>query len=366
MTVKFGHIILLIMIVLAVSCSKDDSDIPGGNGELPPETTAIVFAANEQQEQTVTRANEADKMTRASTPLSDNGVKTFMVWGFKNMDTGLTAQGLQTVFPGYTVNWMANSANTSTTNSNGWEYTNQQPLGKEQQTIKYWDWSAKAYRFFGVAGADETSNVTGKLNTAGDVFILTYRANANVEETIPYYSRLWFSTGNIDDYPNKQFGRPVQLEFIKPLSKVRILFIFEDPSKEAETRLTNMDFRPSDGNTIKLEGNVTVSYPLTGNNGKETFTASADAEGMTAFTEANHLYTVFPAPSGQSAYDLKIDVNGETKPTTVPAAFMTWLPGYQYTYIFKIHIDGSVSIDSVQLAFTEWHIQEGNHTVYNW
>ena len=45
---------------------------------------------------------------------------------------------------------------------------------------------------------------------------------------------------------------------------------------------------------------------------------------------------------------------------------MNWLPGYQYTYIFKVHVDGSVDIDSVQSAFKEWTDHTADHTVYNW
>jgi len=59
-------------------------------------------------------------------------------------------------------------------------------------------------------------------------------------------------------------------------------------------------------------------------------------------------------------------VNGEPKTTVVPAEFMEWKPGYQYTYIFKVHVDQGVSISSVQAAFTTWSFYATDHTVYNW
>ena len=34
--------------------------------------------------------------------------------------------------------------------------------------------------------------------------------------------------------------------------------------------------------------------------------------------------------------EVTVSVNGDPKTTTVPAQYMTWLPGYLYTYIFKI------------------------------
>jgi len=59
-------------------------------------------------------------------------------------------------------------------------------------------------------------------------------------------------------------------------------------------------------------------------------------------------------------------VNGDPKTTVVSAEYMDWKPGYEYTYIFKIHVDGGVSISSVQAAFTPWVFHEKPRTVYNW
>lgn len=399
---RLMRLIGLIGLIGFMSCSSDGVE-PAVDPQEPPVTgTPITFSGERSEEQAVTRmsGDEAHKMRKA--PLSES-VQSFQVWGFKNMSYEAGKYGgLQMVFPGYTVRWTANSAATSITNSNGWEYINQQPLGDEEQTIKYWDWSAVAYRFFGVAGATGANSVKGEQNTATvddtytvTYYTLTYRANASDEDNTPYYSHLWFSTGNPDDYPGKLFGQPVKLEFIKPLSKVRFMFIFEDPSKAEVTELTNKEFRPNDGNTIKEEGDVIVSYPLTGTDLKETFSVSDEAGGLTELTQDYYeaveyevpndptttvispylnadvtkirtIYTVLPTPAGQSAYKMTVSVDGEPKTAIVPAQYMTWLPGYQYTYIFKIHIDGSVAIDNVESAFTEWKVQEDTHTVYNW
>ena len=395
----------LMGLIGFMSCSSDGVE-PAVDPQEPPVTgTPITFSGERSEEQAVTRmsGDEAHKMRKA--PLHDSGVDHFQVWGFKNMSCDDKSNnnpsddeygGLQMVFPGYTVRWTANSDATSITNSNGWEYINQQPLGDEEQTIKYWDWSAVAYRFFGVAGATEINKVTGTLNTEGDAYTLTYKVDATDEANIPYYSHLWFSTGALPEYEYKQFGQPVKLEFIKPLSKVRFMFIFENPNDAKDTELTDKDFRPSNGNTIKLEGNVTVSYPLTKRGVEETFSVAPTAGGLTALTQDYYkesdiqrnsnnivispylnaddddeifekIYTVLPTPAGQSAYTMTVGVDGEPKTAVVPAQYMTWLPGYQYTYIFKIHVDASVSIDNVQSAFfTPWNIYELTHTVYNW
>lgn len=341
---------LIILLMGLMGCSGEEA------AELvqPDTGTAIAFAAEQQKEQAVTRADK---------PLKDY-VQTFKVYGFKNM-SGDNTNGysdLQQVFPGYTVNWKA----TSTSSSSGWEYLNQQPLGQTVQTIKYWDWSAKAYRFFAVAGAEGTNEVTGAYKTypTYEAYEVTYEADANSDSKIPYYSHLWFSNNNYETYPDRQFGKPVQLVFVKPLSKVRFLFTFEDPS-EAEAELTNKEFTPTNGNTIKQKGDVTVIYPLTGTDLREGFSTSSNDEGIPAFKEDETLYTVLPAKN-QGTYTLKVSVNGDPKSCVVPAIFMEWLPGYTYTYIFKVHVDGSVDIDAVQSAFTQWEYYYADHTVYNW
>ena len=389
------------------SCGSDDAQESGEEVPVPESGKAIVFAASQQEETSV---------TRAESPLSAH-VQFFKVYGFKNMtcDNNTTNDpnddvysDYQQVFPGYVVNWTSNSAGTSTTNSAGWEYVGQQRLGETEQTVKYWDYSAKAYRFFAIAGAKSTNEVKAKRKTynAGTAneyvaYELTYEADANNEAAdptaVPYYSHLWFSNGNtVQGF--QAFGNTVGLQFIKPFSKVRFAFIFEEPDKASETELTEKSFAPTDGNTIKTNGNVTVSYPITGTLTQETFSVDAETSGLPAFSQdyyesisittfnqgqANEKtvvtgpyygapetplgkeYTVLPAKD-QGTYTLKVNVNGDPKEAVVPANFMEWKPGYQYTYIFKIHVDGSVSINAVQSAFTEWIDHPTTHTIYNW
>lgn len=385
--------------LLLNSCSHDDATVEQSVSEPVEQGTPIAFSSNMQEEQTVTRAVGLETKTTF-----------FKVYGFKNNGpVGSPYSDYQEVFPGYLVKWVANTAGTSTTNTNDWEYVNQQDVGQMEQTIKYWDWSASAYRFFGVAGADGTNEVTAALKTINKgeaneykVYELTYEADAEKEAidptAVPYYSHLWFSTGNLVDYADKQFGQPVQLVFVKPLSKVCFKFIFEDPSQASVTELSGQDFRPTNGNTIKNKGDVTVTYPLTGNATEEVFSTTSEDEGITAFTKDYYeststttfneglpnektvvtfpyynaavsplrkVYTVLPAKN-QGTYTLTVDVNGEPKTVIVPEEFMDWLPGYTYTYIFKVHEDTSVEISAVQSAFTEWTDHTAEHTVHNW
>ena len=374
------------MLALAISCSKDDDgDVLGGNEEpVPAEVvTPIVFSAMQQEEQTVTRSDA---------PLS-TVANTFTVYGYKNMSAeGSNYGDEKLVFPGYTVKWTENSAATTTTNTNGWDYVNQISSTGDEQTIKYWDWSAKAYRFFGVT---EAENVIGEIVGDGSdkAYEITMTADASSDAGIaetPYYSHLWFSNGA---YPNKPFGQPVQLEYLKPLAKVRFKFIFEDPDDAPRTTLTDKIFCPTSGDVILTKAQITVSYPLTGSAVKESFAITSKLGSIPAFkddyyeeeevqkdgegkhviypyydavaTAFNKEYTVLPA-TNQGTYTLTVSINGEPKTTVVPSEYMDWKIGYLYTYIFKVHVDLGVSIDVVQSAFTTWNDVETGHTVYNW
>ena len=312
-------------------------------------------------------------VTRASgTPLHDAGVNQFHVWGYKNMTSGT-----QTVFPYYQVDWHDNSAATSTTNTNNWDY-----IGTvSDQTIKYWDWSAQAYRFFAATGCD--SHEADAPNNAYKINITADASSASAIDDAPYFSRLWYSTGNPTAYPDKQFGKPVTLEFVKPYARVRFIYNYVYP-REGIT-LSDQSFKPTDGSKIARKGIVTVHYPTDNTKDKEWYTVGAQTgEGsgeLEAFTEDfdpendtkiystcdKGWYTVIPNLT-QDSYTLTVKVNNSTpaKTAVVPEEYMKWLPGYSYTYIFKITDKGGVEIGWVDYKVTPWTEMEVSKSVYNW
>lgn len=353
---------------------------------------AISFSGSESQEEVMTRA--------AGKPLHDAGANQFAVWGYKNLSIDAGVYGTkQTVFPGYKVKWYDGSAATTTTNSSGWEYI---LTDFADQTIKYWDFSAKAYRFFGVTGTpsgaegtyggDETYWTSGSYGT----YEITLSADASSTEGMaatPYFSRLWFSTGNEENYPDKQFGKPVTLEFLKPFARVRFIFKYAYPREGI--KLSAISFKPTadideedDSKKVKIarKGTVTIHYPKEGAETKEWYTMAVNSDpdpevnkALTAFTEDydpeddgktytetdKGWYMVLPILT-QGSYTLSVNVNGEPKTAVVPAEYMKWLPGYSYTYIFKITDEGGVEIGWVEYAMTPWTEMEADHTVYNW
>ena len=359
MNVRFRHIIVLMMMTAMICSCERDAQQDGTEVPVPvPETGApIVFSASRQQETDV---------TRATTPLKDDQT-TFRVWGFKNYsyteDNGVYSYGdVQTVFPGYTVEYAENSQSTTTTNTVGWEYI---LSSHPDQSIKFWDWASKAYRFFGVTG-----DIEGTLRN--DAYEFTFTADTlHVNET-PYYSRLWFSTGNYEKYPDKQFGQPVELEFLKPFAQVRFLFVSGDPKVDLEhLYIEDPVFKPvTSSRGIAVKGEFKVFYPLAGTATTETFTVVPDgAMGsvMDAFTVAERWYTVLPAP-GQGPFRLTVTVAGDPdKECIVPAEFMNWQPSYKYTYIFKVNDEGGVELGGVLAAYTQWHNGgEAPKMIFNW
>ena len=364
----------------ACSHSSEETTEQGGGVPVTDTRTAISFSGQQGEEQAVSRGTNR----RAGTPLSEKATQ-FKVWGYKNMSESNGDYGsLQTVFPGYVVNWISGSAASTTSNSSGWEYVAQQTGSDPEQTIKYWDWEAKAYRYFAVTSGTGAPDVA----TAGQVsFTMTADASpirdgegtaeekiaANIAAT-PYFSKLWFSTGNVSVYPDKQFGKPVTLEFLKPFARVRFLFNYSYAAEAV--KVTDPSFKPTNGSKIARKGTVKVTYPLTGTLTKESYTVTknaspAEGEELDAFTEeyipegTEKWYTVLPC-SSQGSYTMTVSVNNTSKTAVVPAEYMTWLPGYSYTYIFKITEDGGVEVQLVQAAVTAWIELENDHTAYNW
>ena len=122
------YLIFAASALALASCSSDD--FLGENpGNVQNATTAINFGG------------DAGKITRATSNEGDDHVKLdnqFKVYGVKK-----TNEKFVTVFKDYSV-WY--DENLTTSNTNKWEY-----VGKNNQTIKYWDYSATEYRF--VAGS---------------------------------------------------------------------------------------------------------------------------------------------------------------------------------------------------------------------
>ena len=375
------------LLVLLAACSKEAAV------EEPVEA-AICFGGNLEENAEVVAG------TRAETSLAENGITSFKVWAYKNMSVTTGNYGdLQTVMPGFTVNYLG-GAHSTNSNAAGWEYVGQQPENGLEQTIKYWDLNAEAYRFFAIAGGD------GAYETNG-AYGFTLTADGSTPEkaaATPYYSALWFKA-KADLKSNESYKQPVKLQLYSPFAKVRFIFRFIDPTLTRNS-LMDVNFLPSDAITITRDGNdeitatnitnngniavkgtYTVSYPLTGTETTvtgPTYAVANEGGYLKAFTQdyyeteessdqlAEYWYYVLPHQASPvinpaKGYTLVATLNGKIKSAVVPEQYMEWKRGYTYTYVFKVtDIDG-IAFDEVLVWVNQWH-QGGtqNQKVHNW
>ena len=191
------------------------------------------------------------------------------------------------------------------------------------------------------------------------------------------------------------------LQFLKPFARVRFLFTFVEGLNIGREKLGHIAFGPSENLDngeandviISTAGTVTVSYPLKGTGTTETWTTT-NTTGIKLFDIDSYVapnpadipdgypinsqptswpntpdkwYTVLPN-STQGSFTAQVSVvSDEIKKVVIPAEYMQWKAGFEYTYKFKITESGGITIDIVQVAINDWSNRHySDHTVYNW
>lgn len=374
---KLYRILTIPFLALCLfSCAgsgQEEPDVPTQPEE--PKGVSISFGGNSGtwQDAPTTRANKETGLETIA--------KTFKVWGYKttggNNTGGFTDS--QNVMDGYTVNWTQQTTTTTSSNTADWEYVGiHNDKLNTNQTIKYWDYSATSYRFFAysiptAAGNSTAPYFSGSLTTEGSTNLhasfsipFNYDKDATNVST-PYISDLWLSDNQ--NFGNRKYGECVKLTFAPIITKVRFKFNYQ---AESQVSITNISFRNVNDAPSPTSGNIIITYPITGmdtqasyiweTTGTETepinFTIPYEEEG-----DLNHQTTTrkkwyFVPPLGdskttqQSAYIITADINGKKATATVPAEFMQWKAGYQYTYIFKITEAGT------NIAFTNMQVEK--------
>lgn len=196
------YLIFAASVLALASCSSDD--FLGENpGNVQNATTAINFGG------------EAGKITRAT---SNEGTYVkkldgqFKVYGVKNVN-GFW----QRVFVNYSV-WDVADKNT-TSNTNGWEYVGKKGTtglgtgnitlnGPEDQTIKYWDYSATEYNFVAGSPIDAFAYNT------------PYDATSGTKITDATVSKL---AGHIDANPTDGAGSPLVADPVYIADPVKVV-----------------------------------------------------------------------------------------------------------------------------------------------
>ena len=356
------------------SCSSDD--FLGENpGNVHNATTAINFGG------------EAGKITRATSNEGDDHVKLdnqFKVYGVKTTDGTM----FHNVFINYSV-WYDETLTTS--NTNKWEY-----VGRNNQTIKYWDYSASEYRF--VAGSpinafnfiQSTDPTTGTIINSAEISGLAGHIYANGAGTPLVTDPVYVAKPKKVEKAN--YKEAVKFEFVRQQSMVRVGFyetipgyFVSDVHFYAYNDAGNLEV--TTGNNIILTSDTegyfvggtdvsgTVTYDWTTATPSYTFAYKDNTnlkksknwyagklgtlpEKSTA--AVNSLYgsdkdmattgyfTVLPTQAEIASpilikcdYTLNAPESGETIKVTgataaIPAAFSKWEANTRYTYLFKI------------------------------
>ena len=393
--------LLAMALAAMVSCTSDE--FVGENNSPNPVNNngenAIAFASNTPR---ITRASGADAAEELGYSFNVYATKT-MEGETAADDDDVTSNVFalsaysETENTPYQVWYTASSANQTTSNTYNWEYvgaassstdpeTTYGTTGYEvtlasEQTIKYWDYSAKNYIFTaystkGGSVSNLTTNgftFTGTAAQVADMYVadkltITEKSNPAVHTTA-----------------DNKIGDAVKLTFRSAATKVR-LGIYETISGYV---VKDVSFRPNgsiDGFAAATKTNATLSGSFNGNailssssSDPYTFTITYDAASNVAqlitssdasgyfdfgtFASSSAIGETSTAPtwaSGSSTYnitlpntnhvgnmvlyvdyDLYNSVSGETihvkgAKAVVPEMYMTWNPNYAYTYLFKI------------------------------
>lgn len=365
------YIFLAASALTLASCSSDDflGDTPGSTPTSA--NSAINFGG------------DAGKITRAT---SNEGTPQqmldgqFLVYGVKK----ISETQLVSVFPNYSVFY---NENLTTSNTNKWEYV------KDNQTIKYWDYSASEYRF--VAGSPikaftfkVSSDGTTKNIESATITGLGGHIVANTTGTANTFNPVYVAEPKVvakADYKNT-----VQFNFVRQQSMVRVGFyetipgyFVSDVHFYAYNDAGNLEV--TTGNNIILTSS-TKDYFVGGKDVSGTVTYDWKAPSYTfKYTEDENLkkeknwyagklatlpetstaavnslygsdkdmattgyFTVLPTQAEIASpilikcdYTLNAPESGETIKVTgataaIPAAYSKWEANTRYTYLFKI------------------------------
>ena len=361
-----------LALVALASCSSDEYI-----GEVPKTSNAdgAILFTSETPHITRTISTDAAKLEYK-----------FKVFGVKTLSSGdqrVFATATTGVAP-YDVWFVDASSGSTTSNSSNWEYvgtTSGGPYGTssyqvtltENQTLKYWDYSATQYNF------QAWTNVDG-----GDITPSAITTNTmTISGTPAKLAKLWISDLITIDQSNNTttsnanaYGGFVQFTFRKAATKVRLGiyetipgYVVKDVkfyyNSGSNNSTTNAILDGSFVGSTSTAATYTVSYSgtpqkavltptdnstnttyfdfgtFTSSSGIGTSSATPTWAGSSTYTDVLPNTSNVGAMTLTADYTLYNSVSGETilvsgATASVPSTYMTWNPNYAYTYIFKI------------------------------
>lgn len=282
------YLIIAASALALAGCSSDDFLGDGsGNGQ---NSAAIQFGGGTTKTHRATSTG-VYKIEN----LKANG---FWVYGTKHSaDEDNTATNDQAVYTNYFLNYTDGTANNTQSNTAGWEYVgvnnepyrnNVTPNVTQAQTIKYWDYSAKAYTFYAAtakpadvaAGTVTIKKITEDAGANASVYTKGYEVTLKDGAT---WDELYFAdrkvitkTTDAEHGKHDVYGGEVNFTFRNALTKVRVAMYETIPgysvtidkfyyTKDGETAQTTeaTDKFKADANNTPLETSATgVTYKV--------------------------------------------------------------------------------------------------------
>ena len=280
-------------LALASCSSEDFVGTEGGNVETGA-NKAINFAGETGK---TTRAADGKTVGAEAADLLG---KKFYVLGTKGT-LPTYSPTKDKVFDNYQVEWGANTAGTTSDNTNDWKYAgldftalNTTAVKNGKQTIKFWDYSQPQYDFIAYSIGKGNNLVTNEDATLqendvlGTTIVTPNIKNAANDATYASYS---LKATTIDDLKEcyytdvttvekKNYGKPVQFTFKNLTARVRVAFYEtvpgysvkglefykDDNTARSENISTNTSATLYTTGTDKLaqNGKILVTYPVVG------------------------------------------------------------------------------------------------------
>ena len=355
------HLPLTTVAMLMAACASEDYV---GNREL--------HEANENG-RPVSFGLVAAPQTRAVYGGEAAGLlnNNFVVWGEKKV-----GEETQTVFDNYQLDYVTNSASTTTSNSAGWEYVGYKnlPYGTTtasgvalnnngvadnatasgvDQTIKYWDYGASKYNFFAysLGMGDDTEDPASTKYAKASHMTSSGLSNYTLSGTADQLKACYI-TDKETVIPSGSSSGLVRLKFMSFTSNVRLAFYETVPGYS----VNNVQFYPDAGTTTEA-GVIPYLYassnslPPTGENNVSYTVSFDDPSGKaqvsspTSETLASNLafgdaltYTaekeyMEPQEEGTTPYI------GRTSDTATPTTTVTVLPNPQNNQALTLKVD---------------------------
>lgn len=305
------YFILAAAALAMVACSKNEApEYPKNDLE-----NALSFGAGSY---VTTRVEKTG--SEAATKLNNQ----FIVYGIKNEDADDVAAAAtgNLVFDNYQVNYVANSAWTSTSNTSNWEYVgythsaeyqaNIDPALTVAQTIKYWDNNATDYVFYAVSAlpADitggkvkftKTTSVTSPSTVYDKGYTVAIAAGASLDD-LYFADRVKIAqSANTNREAVNTYNGKVSFTFRGLATKLRVAMFETVPGytvKIDKFYTTNAVAPAFSAMTTASTSNFTANIPnnATGTAGSLTVTYFDDTEASVE----NHAKVVF-APTAAAA-----------------------------------------------------------------